>query len=234
MRAADSIIAEGGKTLLAKILKGSKDKKVLQLGLDKNPSYGFYKGVKLDDVLQKIEWMIDYRFLEIKYFRKLPLITFTDLGWLIERDQYTDEFINEWREWIREGKQNPDMSYLKDRNREMILLLLDKVKESGDQSFIPYLELWAKVDYKKVKAEIQYTIDVLKSNEPVSHSLAEKRQDEVNEALKGVIPHDIRMKCWSCTRRFTWTIGEQKFYREKGLSYPKKCKICRGKGFGYS
>ncbi|MED3824995.1 hypothetical protein P4561_14975 [Priestia flexa] len=35
LRAADEIIAKGGRTLLAKILKGSRVKKVLQLELDK-------------------------------------------------------------------------------------------------------------------------------------------------------------------------------------------------------
>jgi len=32
LRAADEIIAQGGRTLLAKVLKGSREKKVLQLG----------------------------------------------------------------------------------------------------------------------------------------------------------------------------------------------------------
>lgn len=39
LRAADDIIACGGRTLLAKILKGSKDKKLLQLKFDQNPGY---------------------------------------------------------------------------------------------------------------------------------------------------------------------------------------------------
>lgn len=89
------------------------------------------------------------------------MIIFSERGWFIKSDQYTDELLNEWKEWTKSGKQNPDMSYLKDRNRKMILLLLEKIKESGDQSFIPYLELWEKVDYKKVRDEIRTTINVL-------------------------------------------------------------------------
>lgn len=42
LRGADELIAVGGRSLLAKILKGSKDKKLLQYGLDKSPVYGFY------------------------------------------------------------------------------------------------------------------------------------------------------------------------------------------------
>lgn len=50
---ADSIIAQGGRTQLAKILKGSKEKKLLELGLDENPGYGFYKDESLDDIKKR-------------------------------------------------------------------------------------------------------------------------------------------------------------------------------------
>ena len=214
---------------LLKILKGSREKKVIQLELDRCPVYGFYKAVKLDEIMEKIDWMVDHGFLDIEYFGKLPMIIYTERGWYIESDQYTDELLNEWREWVNEGKQDPDMSYLKDRNRNMILLLLEKVKESGDQSFIPYLELWAEVEYKKVKAEIQTTIHVLHSNELIDDTAAKKRAESINEALKGIEPHDLLLKCWICGDWFTFTIGEQQFYKKKGLSLPKRCQKCRNK-----
>lgn len=43
LRAADDLIAVGGRALLAKILKGSNDKKVLELKLNENPKYGYYQ-----------------------------------------------------------------------------------------------------------------------------------------------------------------------------------------------
>jgi len=168
LRAADEIISKGGRALLAKILNGSREKKVLQLELDRCPVYGYFKSEKLEEIMRKIDWMIEHDFLDIEYNRKLPLIIFTERGWHIESDQYSDELLNEWKKWIQQGKQNPDMSYLKDRNRKMILLLLEKIKVSGDQAFIPYLELWEKVDYKKVRDEIRITINVLHRNEPIN------------------------------------------------------------------
>ncbi|WP_268746987.1 zinc-ribbon domain containing protein [Priestia flexa] len=39
-------------------------------------------------------------------------------------------------------------------------------------------------------------------------------------------PHDLLLKCWVCGERFTFTTGEQQFYKKKGLSYPKRCKKC--------
>ncbi|WP_240675911.1 RQC domain-containing protein [Ammoniphilus sp. CFH 90114] len=54
LRAADSIIATGGRTLLSKILKGSREKKVLELELQSNPSYGLFHSITLDEIMKKI------------------------------------------------------------------------------------------------------------------------------------------------------------------------------------
>jgi hypothetical protein len=53
------------------------------------------------------------------------------------------------------------MLYLKDRARDMIFILLDLVEESGDKKYIPILEAWAKVDYKKVIQRIYRVIQQL-------------------------------------------------------------------------
>ncbi|MDY6935716.1 MAG: RQC domain-containing protein [Spirochaetota bacterium] len=43
LRAADKLIKSDGRTMLAKVLKGSKEKKLLDLNLNKCPVYGFYR-----------------------------------------------------------------------------------------------------------------------------------------------------------------------------------------------
>lgn len=35
--------------------------------------------------------------------------------------------------------------------------------------------------------------------------------------------------CKDCGKSFTLSIGEQKFYEEKGLTYPIRCKECRAR-----
>jgi desulfoferrodoxin (superoxide reductase-like protein) len=54
-----------------------------------------------------------------------------------------------------------DLSFLKDRNRKMILMLLDKVNDTNDPKFIPVLECWKQVDYKKVQQRIDEVIEHL-------------------------------------------------------------------------
>lgn len=229
LRAADEIIGQGGRTLLTKILRGSREKKILQLGLDKCAVYGYFKSVKLEEVKAKIMWMIDYGFLDIEYNGKLPMIVFTENGWEIESDQLTNEFLSEWDQWLSENQPIPDMSYLKDRNREMIFLFLDKVRETGDSKYIPYLEAWKEIDYKKVKAKIQGVIDQLNSNNPVDLRQVQEREASIQNALEGLAPQDFSIKCWECGNRFTFTVGEQQFYKEMGFHEPKRCPTCREK-----
>jgi len=39
---------------------------------------------------------------------------------------------------------------------------------------------------------------------------------------------DETLKCEDCTKEFTFTVGEQEFYAEKGLvNKPKRCPDCR-------
>jgi len=51
---------------------------------------------------------------------------------------------------------------LKERNRQVILLLLKKIEATGDRRFIPLLEAWPDIEYKKVKKAINKVIAALR------------------------------------------------------------------------
>lgn len=160
LRGADELIATGGRSLLAKILKGSRDKKVLQYDLDQCPVYGFYKELKAEDITARIDWLIKKGYLDIEYSGRLPVIVYTERGWEIERDTYSDELLEKLGSLIPGGYYS-FVNELKDRNRSMILLLLDKIKKSGDKGFIPLLQAWQEIDYRKVREEIARVINHL-------------------------------------------------------------------------
>jgi hypothetical protein len=67
IRAVDDLVYAGGRSLLAKVLKGSKDKKIMEHGLDKNPSYGAFKDDTIEMITSKIDWMIENFYLAIEY-----------------------------------------------------------------------------------------------------------------------------------------------------------------------
>ena len=163
LRAADELIMSGGRTMLAKILKGSKAKKVLDLNLDKCPAFGFYRNLSMDDILARIDWVIINRYLAIEYDYRLPLLVFTPQGWEIEKDTYSDELLRSFDEMLESGSELFNMRYLKDKNRDLILLLLQKIEETKDSKYIPILEAWEKLDYKKVVKRIRQVITLMNS-----------------------------------------------------------------------
>jgi hypothetical protein len=162
LRGADDLIMSGGRALLTKILKESRDKKVLELGLDKNPVYGHYRLLSSEEVIARIDWVILHGYLRIEYDYRLPLLVFTEKGWEIERETYANELLHGFDEMLKANNSHYDMSYLKDRNRGMIFLLLDKIEATGDLKYIPILEAWAAIDYKKVSQRIGEVLERLK------------------------------------------------------------------------
>ena len=160
LRSADDMIGRGGRTQLSKLLKGSREASVLEHGLHRNPSYGFYRALPLDDILRRIDWVIKNEFLGIVYDYRLPVLVFTDLGWAIESVAMAEELLDGFDRRLAEGPPY-DLADLKDRNRGMIFLLLDMVETSGRADFIPLLLAWAEVDYAKVRAKIGHVIRAL-------------------------------------------------------------------------
>jgi superfamily II DNA helicase RecQ len=161
LRAADEIIAQGGRSMLAKILKGSKDKRILEYGLDKSPVYEYYKHLTLPEIARRIDWMIENDYFRIIYNDRLPLIVYSETGWEIERKNYAEELLQKLSSLL-DKKDYSFVNELKDRNKGMILLLLDKIKNTNNRGFIPILEAWQEIDYKKVRAAIEEVVGYLK------------------------------------------------------------------------
>jgi len=162
IRAADSVVARGGRDLLAKILKGSREKKLFKLGLDKEPFYGCFRDLTIKQIKEKIDWVILHRYLVIEYDYRLPLIYYTQKGWKLAKEIVMEEIIGEFDEMLESGTEYYNMRFLMDKNREMIFELLDRIKESKSRKYIPLLEAWAKVDYKKVRQRIWQVIEELR------------------------------------------------------------------------
>jgi hypothetical protein len=160
LRGADTMIGRGGRTQLAKLLKGSREASVLEHGLDRCPSYGFYRELSVEEVLRRIDWVIENDLLEIEYSGRLPVLVFTEEGWAIEVETMAEELLHGFDARLAAGPPY-DMSDLKDRNRQMILLLLDKLEASGRPELIPLLQAWHAIDYAKVRARIATVIRAL-------------------------------------------------------------------------
>ncbi len=103
LRGADAMIGRGGRTQLSKLLKGSREATVLDHGLQHNPSYGFYRDLSLDEILHRIDWMIEEEYLGIVYDYRLPVLVFTDRGWSIEMATMAAELLDGFDERLAFG-----------------------------------------------------------------------------------------------------------------------------------
>ncbi len=64
--------------------------------------------------------------MSIGYQGDMPLLYFSDKGWIIQREQTVDLWLKQWSGWVEEGKLPEDMPYLKNNSRETVLLFLKK------------------------------------------------------------------------------------------------------------
>lgn len=153
LRGADELISTGGRSMLAKILKGSKDKKIFEYKLNECPAYGYYQDMKLDDISKCIDWMIKEDYLRIEYDYRLPLLVFSEKGWQIEKETFAQELYQRMCLDVEEKKARVIFE-MKEVNRQVVMRVLDKIEKEGTEEFLPYLEAWKMSEVKKVAARI--------------------------------------------------------------------------------
>ena len=153
LRGADELISTGGRSMLAKILKGSKDKRIFEYKLNECPAYGYYQDMKLDDISKCIDWMIKKDYLRIEYDYRLPLLAFSEKGWQIEKETFAQELYQRMCLDVEEKKARVIFE-MKEVNRQVVMCVLDKIEKEGTEEFLPYLEAWKMLEVKKVAARI--------------------------------------------------------------------------------
>lgn len=153
LRGADELISTGGRSMLAKILKGSKDKSIFEYKLNECPAYGYYQDMKLDDISKCIDWMIKKDYLRIEYDYRLPLLVFSEKGWQIEKETFAQELYRRMCLDVEEKKARVIFE-MKEVNRQVVMCVLDKIEKEGTEEFLPYLEAWKMLEVKKVAARI--------------------------------------------------------------------------------
>ena len=151
IRAADDLIARGGRTLLRKILRGSAAQDVLPEHLA-NPAYGCWRELPETLVSQRVDWCIQQGYLELEYFGKLPLLVFPPKGLVIAIQLIATE-------WRIEAAFSNGFSKLEKRLADAplptLLALLDQIADSRDERFRPFLQAWSEHGTKRLKARIR-------------------------------------------------------------------------------
>lgn len=158
LRAADELVGKGGRALLVKILKGSKDKKIRELELDQCPVYGYYHSLTMEEISHRVDWMIRQNYLEIQYDYRLPVIIFSKIGWEIEKRTYAQELYDEFCKACVEQDEEFIETLKEHTNREVVWIILDLITERGQPYMLPFLQKWKEVEVRKIREGISKAV----------------------------------------------------------------------------
>ena len=164
LRGADEIIMQGGRSLLAKILKGSKEERLQELSLDQTVPFGTMSDLSLKEIHARIDWLILNNYLAIEYAHSLPMLDFTARGWEIEKQTLAAEYQKELDQQIASADSTFELSWLHDSHREVVICLLDLIRATGSQQYIPILESWSQNAVKKVRRMINDVVEDLRKD----------------------------------------------------------------------
>lgn len=176
LRAADPIIATGGRTLLSKILKGSRDQKVLVHDLNENPCYGAFSDKTLALITNMIDRCILNGYLTIRYEGRLPVLIYTDKGWGIEKRAYADELLSAFLSDAAQGKDD-FIERMQGANAECVRIALGKLDGAGGPGVRQALEAWLPHTNGKVKKRINALL-----NGAGRHEIQEKKRENKRDA----------------------------------------------------
>jgi superfamily II DNA helicase RecQ len=165
LRGADDLIGTGGRTLLTRILKGSRIKKLLELGLDQSPVFGALGDLSPEHITARIDWLIINGYLAIEYDYRLPVLIYTRKGWEIERKTYTAEMLMKLDQQISRSDSLESFEWLNEINRQVIMGLLDVIEASANSKYLPALRSWSSIAVRKVRQKIEMVVSFISDND---------------------------------------------------------------------
>jgi hypothetical protein len=159
LRGASEIATKGGRSQLALLLKGSKDKKLLKHGLNRSEAYGQLSILTIEEIENRIDHLIRQDQLRVGFYGDLPLIIMTDAAWEEVRPWSN---VQEWRRAAAASDRELSDVLLQWRNypRSEQLHLLDAAAPLDPGSTLRILRAWHSVAGKEMRARIEEKMQV--------------------------------------------------------------------------
>lgn len=194
LRAADELISVGGRNMLVKILKGSRDKKVLEHKLDECPAYGFYRSLTMEEISHRVDWVLEEDYIRIDYNGGLPMLVFSEKGWSIEADTFAEEIYQRFCRDLKEGRSDM-LSEMQDVNRQVVMEVLEKIRAGRNAEFIPVLEEWKRKEVRKVRERISSVQNSLSQKESKPEIRLKKAERENWREIMNLIHKYAQQLC---------------------------------------
>jgi len=157
LRGASEITGRGGRTQLALLLKGSKDKKLLKHNLERSAAYGKLSLLTIEEIENRIDHVIRKGDLNVELSGDLPLVFLPNSTWERVRDWSNEQ---ECRRAAMADKHdlNDILVQWRQRQREEQIRLIDSVVRLDDASARRILEAWREVAGKEVRNRIDVAL----------------------------------------------------------------------------
>lgn len=168
LHGADSVVHRGGRSQLAKLLKGSRDKRILELGLDSDGSYGALSHLMLDEISHRVDWAIEKGYLGYYYEWRQPLLMFTERGWELEKPVVVEGFYKQFCCDVEDGEMRM-AERMADIKNDVQLDVIDLIAQRCDERCLEHLETWSNKTTKRIRKKIDWAQRVIRVREEESH-----------------------------------------------------------------
>jgi len=155
LHGARSVVHRGGRSQLVKLLKGSRDKRLLELGMDADGSYGALSYLTLDEIARKVDWTIEAGYLDYYYEWRQPLLMFTERGWELEKPVVVEEFFEQFCRDVEDGKFRM-AERMVDIKNEVQLDVIELIAQRCDERCLAHLEVWSSQTTKRIRKKLAW------------------------------------------------------------------------------
>ena len=83
-------------------------------------------------------------------------------GWEIERETYADEMLGRLDQLVAASDVVGNLTWLTEKNPEVLQLVLEKIADTGDSKYLPVLERWQNKATRRLSNHICKTRRALK------------------------------------------------------------------------
>mgnify|MGYP002870105402 CR=1 FL=1 len=155
LHGAYSVVHRGGRSQLVKLLKGSRDKRILEFGLDADDSYGALAHLTLDDIAHKVDWAIEEGYLDYYYEWRQPLLMFTERGWKLERPAAIENYYEQFCRDVVDGDMRMAERMI-DIKTDVQLDSIELIAQRCDERCLEHLEAWSSKATKRIRKKISW------------------------------------------------------------------------------
>ena len=155
LHGALNVVHGGGRAQLVGLLKGSRNKRLLELGLDADDSYGALSHLTRDEISHKVDWAIEQGYLDYYYEWRQPLLMYTERGWELERPVVVEDYYEQFCGDVEDGEFRMAQR-MTDIKYDIQLDAIDLIAQRCDESCFAHLDAWSSQTTKRIRKKIAW------------------------------------------------------------------------------